>query len=126
MKPPRSRRGVTLLEMVIYCMLLSMVAVFTMRAVSEARVLRSQARDRNVMAAIAQGEVERVRAVPASRLAEGTETRTDPGWPGGVRALVTLEKRADGAWLIDVQVERESAEGRTPVRLATIRKGGPS
>ncbi|MBI5155491.1 hypothetical protein HZA57_09665 [Candidatus Poribacteria bacterium] len=118
------KRSVTLMEMIIVCALWAMLCVGTMRVIGDARMLRSNARDRTTMALIAQGELDRIRQLPASELKAGTEPRLDDSWPASVHALVTLEERADGLWLLDVWVGRDSTEGKAPVRLATIRPGG--
>jgi prepilin-type N-terminal cleavage/methylation domain-containing protein len=118
-----SCRGVTLLELMVCVMLMSMLAVVTMRALGEARILRGNARDRAVMALIAQSEMERVRSLKASELTAGVQIRSDPAWPSDTTAHVELTPRDDGTWLLAVRVGRKSSEGKAPVSLTTIRSG---
>jgi Tfp pilus assembly protein FimT len=120
----RRDRGVTLIELTVYMAVWATVALATMHVLGDARMTRANARDRGVMTLIAQGELERVRQLPAAALKEGSENRKDPDWPSGVTATVTLKRRDDATWLVDVQVERESPEGKPHVRLTTIRAGG--
>ena len=122
----KPNRGLTLIEMLLFAALMTMVAGFTLRAIQDARIYRGNARDRNRMALIAQEELDRARALPAVELTEGVTELVRPDWPIGVAAQLEIHPREDGAWLIDVRVTRESIEGKPPVRLATIRKGGAS
>jgi Tfp pilus assembly protein PilX len=119
----RRDRAVTLLETLVFCALWTVLAVVTMRSLAEGRELRGNARDRTRMALIAQGELERVRAVRAADLREGVTERSEPGWPADVRTAVELSRRPDGTWLVDVRVTRESDTGKPPVRLTTVRTG---
>jgi type II secretory pathway component PulJ len=119
----RRNRGVTLLEALVFSALWAVLAVVTMRALAEGRELRGDARDRTRMALIAQGELERVRALPAADLREGVTERADPGWPRDVRSAVELLRRPDGTWQVDVRMTRESDTGKAPVRLTTVRTG---
>lgn len=127
---PISRRrhclGVTLMEALVFAALWTLLAVCTMRVVGDARVLRSNARDRSEMTLIAQSELERVRQIPPVELAEKTTTRTDDQWRAGVHVTTTLKRREDGNWLVTVEVTRESVEGKIPVQLATIIRGSGS
>jgi hypothetical protein len=118
-----SRRGVTLLEVMIYTAVWTALAVATMRVIGDGRTLRSNARDRGAMVLIAQNELERARTLPSDKLTTGSTERTSADWPSGVKARVELSPRADGAWLVDVVVTRESVEGKPSVRLATVRPG---
>jgi len=117
---------VTLLEALIYCVLWAILAVATMRVLGDARILRSNARDRSVMALIAQSEIERVSSLPAEALTEGATTLQREEWPTDVTAMLDLERRDDGTWLIDIRVERDSVEGKPSVHLTTIRTGEPA
>lgn len=117
-------RGVTLLELLVYSAIWGMLAVATMRVLGDSRMLRSNGRDRSAMALIAQSEIERVRAMPAEDLTEGSRPRADSTWPSDVAATVTLARRDDSTWLVDVRVGRDSVEGKPEVRLATVRPGG--
>lgn len=119
-------RGVTLVECLIFCTLWAILAVATMRVLGDGRVLRGNARDRSTMALIAQSELDRVRALPPQELKAGTTGRTDATWPSDTAATVSLTRRDDGTWLVDVRVARQSVEGKPEVRLTTIRRGGPS
>ena len=119
-----SRRGVTLLETMVFVSLWAIVAVGTMTAVAQSSVIRSRAADRSAMVMIAQQELERVRHLPAGDLKEGTEERTLPEWPAGTVAEIETREREDGTWLIDVRVNRSTIEGLAPVRLTTLRLGG--
>jgi type II secretory pathway pseudopilin PulG len=121
-----SQRALTLLEMMIFVSVFSLLAVATMRCIGDGRLLRGNARDRSVMTAIAQSELERVRTMPAGDLNGGRVERRDPSWPSGTVAAVELTPRPDGTWLVDVTVTRDGVEGRPSVRLATIRTGGAS
>jgi type II secretory pathway pseudopilin PulG len=122
----RHRRGMTLLEMLIFVSVFTLLAVATMRCIGDGRVLRANARDRSLMAAIAQSELERARTMPASELAGGRTERRDPTWPTGTAAVMEVTPRPEGTWLVDVTVGREGIEGKPSVRLTTIRPGGPS
>jgi len=117
------RHGITLLELLIFLAVWAIVAVATMRVLGDSRVLRSNARDRSVMALLAQGELERIRLLPPAELAEGEQTVSRPDWPSGVSATVRIDRRDDGTWLVDVSMARESFEGKPSVRLTTIRSG---
>ncbi|MCX7718336.1 MAG: hypothetical protein N2111_08035 [Candidatus Sumerlaeaceae bacterium] len=121
-----SRRAMTLLELMIFLGVFSLLAVATMRCIGDGRLLRANARDRSVMTAIALSELERARTMPSSNLNGGRVERSDPSWPSGTVAAVELAPRPDGTWLLDVTVTRDGAEGRPSVRLTTIRPGGPS
>lgn len=118
------RKGFTLLETLIYSAVFALVAVSTLRVVGDARVVRSNARDRSVMALLAQSEMERVRSLPPDSLTEERREITSPDWPEGVLATVETRRRADGTWLLDITVRRESIEGKPSVRLTTILPGG--
>ncbi len=120
----RSRRAMTLLEVMIFSSILALTAVSTLRVMGDARVVRGNARDRSTMALIAQSEIERVRSLPADRLVAGSQAKRDPSWPEGVAATLTTTPRPDGTWLVDVRVARESLEGKAPVRLTTVVAGG--
>ena len=119
----KRKRGVTLLEVLIAATLLTVVALFTMRALGQSRILRGNARAQETMLLLAQEELERLRATPAGELAEGTTTHRGTGWPEKMASTVTLDQRDDGTWLIDVTVDRPAIEGLSPVRLTTIRRG---
>jgi len=116
----------TLLELLIFASAFTLLAVATMRCIGDGRVLRANARDRSLMTAIAQSELERARTMPAGELAGGRTERRDPTWPTGTAAVTEVTPRPDGTWLVDVTVSREGVEARPTVRLTTIRPGGPS
>ena len=119
-----ARSGVTLIEPLVFVALFAIVSAFTMQALGNSRMLRSNARDRLTMTLIAQSELERIRSLPAAELAEGEDVRSDPQWPSGVAAIVRLAEMDGGHWAVDVEVSRESLEGKPTIRLATIRRGG--
>ena len=117
-------RGLTLLELMIFCALFTLLAVATMRTLGESRMVRGRARDRSAMALIAQAQIEHARLLPASELREGETTVTNPEWPKDVEAVVKLARQKDNLWLVDVSVRRSSIEGKAEVTLATLRPGG--
>lgn len=114
------RRGLALLELLLYSALWTVLAFATLRAVADARMLRANARDRSALALIAQGEIERMRADAAPPA--GGE-RTDPAWPSGTRAVTRVEPSGEGAVAVVVTVSRESLEGKPVVTLASILPG---
>ena len=117
------RRGLTLLETLMYVAILAITIAFTLRAVGEARMIRGNARDRAALVLIAQSELERWRIAPAAQLSEGAMRIENPSWPSGASATVSLRKTANGLWEIDVRVRRKGPEGKPEVRLTTIRTG---
>lgn len=119
-----ARRGVTLLEMLIFVAVFALIAVSTLRVVGDARVIRSNARDRAVMVLIAQTELERLRAAPPAQRMEGTELKHSPEWPEGTQVRVETTRHDSGMWMLDVKVNRESIEGKPSVRLTTLVSGG--
>ncbi len=120
----RTAKGVTLLEAIIAFTLLTVIALFTMRAVGQGRIVRGNARAQHELLLLAQEELERVRAIPATELQAGEAEHQDSSWPSTVTSKVLLEKQAGGTWLVDVTLFRETIEGLPPVRLTTIRRGG--
>lgn len=122
----RKQRGVTLLEMMIAGSLLLMVALFTMRTLGQARILRGNAAMQHTMLLLAQEELDRLRMLSVSDMAAGIEEIRHDNWPEKVKATVTIAEREDGTWLLDVVVGRPTIEGLQPVRLTTIRQGGRS
>lgn len=124
------RRGMTLIETLIYVAVLTMTVVATLRVIGDSRVMRANARDRAIMTLIAHDELERWRATPVSQLTEGTmpaqdnhQPAGDKTWPAGTSATVSLKKMEGESWEIDVRVQREGPEGKPDVRLTTIRPG---
>jgi Tfp pilus assembly protein PilX len=118
------RRGIMLLETLVYLAVWTLLAVMTMRALGDSRALRANGRDRAAMTWIAQTELDRIRQTPLKQLTAGVSTRTDRAWPQGVSATVELSRRDDGFWTIRVEVRRASVEGKLPVQLTTIHPGG--
>lgn len=112
--------GFTLLECLIYCALMSLLAVGTMRAIGDARMIRSNARDRTPLAIIAQSELERLRSEPPGARKAGTEKLTKPEWPRGTRVEVQTTELTSGTWTVEVRAARESIEGKPTVRLASV------
>jgi len=112
-----AKRGVTLMEVLVFTAVLAIVAGFSMRAIGHGRMIRANARDRITMAAIAQSELDRARL---ERPAMGMAQRTDAAWPSGTTATTTVSPGPDGTLALEVVVERESYEGKAPVRLATL------
>lgn len=94
-----------------------------MRVVAEARTIRSNARDRSVLTLIAQEELDRLRALPAASLIEGSTINTLPNWPSGTVSLATVSRGPLQSWQLDVEITRESTEGKPAVRLTTLRQG---
>lgn len=126
MKLRRRTRGLTLLECMLFCALYAILAVATMRIVGDARVVRSNARDRTRLAVIAQSELDRLRSVPAAERKVGVQTMTNAAWPQGTQVQVELKPAGTGTWNVEVRATRASIEGKPSVRLASVIAGGQS
>lgn len=117
----KSRRGMTLMELLIVCCGMMLLTVGTMRGLGEARLFRSAARDRSAMALVAQSELERLRTLKAPQIKAGvSRLEKHPEWPGDLEVTCELKKRDEATWLALVRVERRSLEGKPTVELATI------
>ncbi len=116
-------RGFTLLECMIVAMLGAILAVTTLRVLGDARQVRGNARDRLMLASLAQGELDRLRTLPAAEVRETTETLTKPDWPEGVALQVITRPYSAETWQIDIVAARQSIEGKPAVRLSTLRRG---
>jgi hypothetical protein len=111
----------TLLELLVYCSLWTVLALTTMRVIGEARVVRANARDRSILTLIAQDELERLRSIPTSQLSEGVTTRSLSTWPRGTEARIEIHGGPQQTLELDVQVSRVSIEGKPSVQLTTLR-----
>lgn len=120
----KGSKGFTLLECMIYCALFAMLAVGTMRVIGEARMVRSNARDRTQLALLAQGELDRIRSAPVAERKVGVQTLTKPGWPSGTQLQVELQTTTGGMLSVEVRATRSSIEGKPTVRLASLVPGG--
>lgn len=114
----------TLLEAIIYATIMGFVAVATMGALGRAAVLRGMARTRSEMLFVAQGELDRLRALPPVELAAGTFDAEGEGWPADMRVQVDVADAAGAMRLVRVTVSRELAEGVKSVSLETAVAGG--
>jgi hypothetical protein len=125
MKPTTaiSRRGITLVECLVFIAIWAGVCGSTLWALRESALTRGQARQAAVPAVIAQGELEQARALPADKLKAGSTDRTDAAWPAGTSCTVTLAPHSPSTWLINVEAARTTARGLKPVRLTTYRRG---
>ncbi len=125
MRVYKSRRGFTLLECMMYSSLFAILAVGTMRVVGDARVIRSNARERTNLAVIAQSELDRVRSMPAAERKPGVQKLSKPEWPSGTTVEVEIQSvAAGGTSTVEVRAQRASLEGKPSVRLASVMAGG--
>ena len=120
MRTSKSQRGLTLTETIIAVMIMSMMAVFTLKSLGHSRLLRGYARDRAEMALLAQTELDRVRR--AEKLAPGiTTTSVDRD----TTATATITASVQGLMQVEVLVERVRSEGRYATSLVALEGGRP-
>lgn len=126
-RAPRLRRrshGLTLLETLVYLSIWALLSIATVRALGEARMIRSGAKDRAQMAWMAQEILDERRVAGTSHDA-GTFERLDLSERlAGTEAVFTVEEGPSGTLLLEVVVRRESLEGKPTVRLTTLVAGG--
>lgn len=115
--------GVTLLECLVFSAVMAIVSGFAMRAIGQGRMIRSNARDRLTMLAIAQSELDRARM---EANAPGVTERSEENWPSGTVAKTTVASGPGRTRQIFVSVTRESFEGKPEVRLATLIASSPA
>jgi prepilin-type N-terminal cleavage/methylation domain-containing protein len=116
--------GLTLLEMLLCILVVTILAVTTAKVLGDGRVLRERAKHRAELALFAQGELDRLRAVPLGQLAEGQRAVHRDGWPASVRATETIQRRGDGFLELIVRAERKSPGAEFTMVLTTIHPGG--
>ena len=119
----RNSKGVTLLECLIYCAILTALALLTMRALGEAALVRGRGTERGRLILIAQEQLDEARRLPAADLVEAEETLRSDKWGPSLTTTRRFTQREDGNWVIDIIVARETGEGIPAVHLSTIRAG---
>jgi len=110
-------------ECLVFISIWAAVGISTIAGVQCAAMTRGRASQRAVLALIAQSELERVRAMPASELSVGAFARTGTDWPANTSCTVTLALHSAKTWKVDVLVERQTARETRPVRLVSYRRG---
>jgi len=116
---PKLCRGVTLVEVLVFTAIITLVSGFAMRAVSVGRMTRANARDRLIMLGLVQSELDRLRLNPAL-LKPGQHERSDPSWPPLSKMSTSIVARPDGLLEVEVRMTSKAIEGKAPVRLATL------
>lgn len=117
-------RGLTLLELLVCSFVVALIAVSTMRALGDGRVMRERAKHRAELALLAQSELDRLRSLPMAKLAEGQQAVHREAWPQTVSAVETVRKRGDGFLEISVGMTRKSPGGDFKAALVSIHPGG--
>ncbi|MBI1290665.1 hypothetical protein GC173_05415 [bacterium] len=115
----RHRRGLTLLECLVYTALISLLTVFTMEAMGRARLLQGNAHDRLALATRAQEELDKLQstrpAVPSDPV------RTENPWGPRTYLETTV---ADGplpdSLLVRVEAGRVTYDRPIVVKLETL------
>lgn len=114
-----NRRGLTLVELLIFTAIITIVSGFAMRAIIVGRMTRANARDRLIMLGIVQSELDRLR-VNAASIRPGRSERTDPSWPPASKMASIITARPDGLLQVEVEMTSKAIEGKPRVRLATL------
>jgi hypothetical protein len=118
------RRGLTLLECLVYVSVFGMVTIFTIEAMSRARLLQGDSRDRLALATRAQEELDRLRAS-----APGAPTELirhdDPWGPKTFLETAVLDGPESGTLLLMVKAGRDTYDRNLEVKLETlVRRSG--
>jgi len=117
-------RGFTLLECLIVIMMGSLLAVGTLRVIGDARMVRSNARDRLMLATLTQSELDKLRAERPT-LQHGTrDLRNLEGYPEDVELRIAVEPHTSGTLYVEMLATRRSIEGKPTVRLTTLVPAG--
>lgn len=124
MKHYAHHHGLTLLEMLLCILVVTILAVTTAQVLGDGRVLRERAKHRAELALFAQSELDRLRAAPIGQLAVGQQAIHRDAWPASVGATATIRKRSDGFLELSVRTERKSPSADFAAVLTSIHPGG--
>ena len=119
MRMRRHMRGVTLIELLIFSVVMMTVSAFVMRALGQGRMVRANARDRLTMLTIAQGELDQLR-LSAHALRASQKIYSNPSWPSETSATLTIKPGPARTWDVQIEMTRQSVGGKPKVRLATL------